>query len=159
MCIRDSRFPSLSPSTPEQDALSRLGKDIPNLAVATLIGGVPVADNVKTLEGGCHIAVGTPGRVKFLIDKGVLLPETARTLVLESADWLIAPVFLVSDVWCCVVWCGVCFFMGLVVLRWAFLVVGGVCFFMGLVVLRWAFLVVGGGHRCVWWWWWCFGVG
>ncbi|CAM9712022.1 unnamed protein product, partial [Laminaria digitata] len=76
------------------DALNRLGKGVPNLKVATLIGGVPVADNAKTLEGGCHIAVGTPGRVKFLIDKGVLLPETARTLVLESADWLIAPVFL-----------------------------------------------------------------
>lgn len=56
-----------------------------------------MAENAKTLEGGCHIAVGTPGRVKFLMEKGVLLLETARLLVLESADWLMAPVFLVGD--------------------------------------------------------------
>ncbi|CAN0212110.1 unnamed protein product, partial [Hapterophycus canaliculatus] len=67
---------------------------VPDLAVATLVGGVAVAENAKTLEGGCHIAVGTPGRVKFLMEKGVLLVETARLLVLESADWLMAPVFL-----------------------------------------------------------------
>lgn len=87
-CSRASRF--------AQDALTRLGKGIPSLQVCTLIGGVPVAENVKTLEKGCHIAVGTPGRVKFLMDKGVLTPGSARTLVLESADWLIAPVFLVG---------------------------------------------------------------
>ncbi|CAM9564778.1 unnamed protein product, partial [Scytosiphon promiscuus] len=77
------------------DTLRRLGKGcVPDLAVATLVGGVAVAENAKTLEGGCHIAVGTPGRVKFLMEKGVLLLETARLLVFESADWLMAPVFL-----------------------------------------------------------------
>lgn len=55
-----------------------------------------MADNAKTLGAGCHVAVGTPGRVKFLMDKGVLRAEPARQLVLESADWLLAPVFLVS---------------------------------------------------------------
>lgn len=54
-----------------------------------------MAENNKTLKGGCHVAVGTPGRVKFLIQKGTLLPESGKTLVLESADWLIAPVFMV----------------------------------------------------------------
>eukprot|EP00903_Cladosiphon_okamuranus_P006073 g5986.t1 len=77
------------------DALQRIGKGcVPNLAVATLTGGVAVAENAKTLEAGCHVAVGTPGRVKFLMDKGVLRAEPARQLVLESADWLLAPVFL-----------------------------------------------------------------
>lgn len=144
--------PSPSPPSPanpaflhqhEQDAIKRLGKDMPNLSVATLIGGVPVVENAKTLEGGCHIAVGTPGRVKFLIDKGLLLPETARTLVLESADWLIAPVFLVCVCFSCV---------GLIWLSWVglyFTPVGFVLFF-------------GGGGWLVGWlalWWCCFCFG
>lgn len=55
-----------------------------------------MAENAKTLKGGCHIAVGTPGRVRFLMNKGVLHADTAKLLVLESADWLVAPVFLVG---------------------------------------------------------------
>lgn len=56
-----------------------------------------MAENAQTLSAGCHVAIGTPGRVKFLIDKGVLVPDTGRLLVLESADWLMAPVFMVSE--------------------------------------------------------------
>lgn len=56
-----------------------------------------MAENAQKLAAGCHVAVGTPGRVKFLIDKGVLVPDTGRLLVLESADWLMAPVFMVSE--------------------------------------------------------------
>ena len=65
------------------------------LAVATLVGGVPVAENSRSLAGGCHVAVGTPGRVRFLMSKGLLRPWPAKTLVLDSADWLMAPIFQV----------------------------------------------------------------
>lgn len=81
-----------------QETLIRLGRDIPGLTVATLIGGVAVAENVKSLIGGCHVAVGTPGRVRFLMNKGLLRASTAETLVLDSADWLMAPVFQASGV-------------------------------------------------------------
>ncbi|CAM9905963.1 unnamed protein product, partial [Ectocarpus sp. 8 AP-2014] len=75
--------------------LTRLGKGIPSLSVATLIGGVPVSENHKALAGeGCNVVVGTPGRVKFLMKEGTLrVSAAARTLVLDSADWLMAPVF------------------------------------------------------------------
>ncbi|CAM9937740.1 unnamed protein product, partial [Sphacelaria rigidula] len=56
-------------------------------------GGVPVAEQARALAGGCHVAVGTPGRVRFWMKKGVLHPHSAKTLVLDSADWLMAPVF------------------------------------------------------------------
>lgn len=54
-----------------------------------------MAENVRLLKKGCHIAVGTPGRVRYLIAKGALPLSTVRTLVLESADFLMAPVFQV----------------------------------------------------------------
>lgn len=73
----------------------RLGRGIPGLTVATLIGGVAVAENAKALAHGCHVAVGTPGRVRFLMKKGLLRSNSAQTLVLDSADWLMAPVFQV----------------------------------------------------------------
>lgn len=61
-----------------------------------LIGGVSVSENAKALTGGCHVAVGTPGRIRFLMTKGLLRTSTAQTLVLDSADWLMAPVFQAS---------------------------------------------------------------
>lgn len=70
-----------------------------------------MAENAKTLKGGCHIAVGTPGRVRFLMNKGVLHADTARLLVLESADWLVAPVFLVGFLFCFVFFVPCLFFL------------------------------------------------
>lgn len=78
-----------------QDTITRLGQCIPAFEVACLVGGIPVAEHVRALGRGCHIAVGTPGRVRYLISKGALQPSTARTLILESADCLMAPVFQV----------------------------------------------------------------
>eukprot|EP00752_Nemacystus_decipiens_P007578 g6771.t1 len=75
------------------ETLARLGRNIPSLSVATLIGGVPVAENHKALADGCNVAVGTPGRVKFLMKEGSLKVSAAKTLVLDSADWLMATVF------------------------------------------------------------------
>lgn len=54
-----------------------------------------MVENSRALLGGCHVAVGTPGRVRFLMSKGLLRPWSARTLVLDSADWLMAPIFQV----------------------------------------------------------------
>lgn len=54
-----------------------------------------MAENVRTLKNGCHIAVGTPGRVRYLMGKGALQSATVRTLSLDSADFLMAPVFQV----------------------------------------------------------------
>lgn len=79
-----------------QETLACLGQNIPSLSVATLIGGVPVAENHKALAAGCNVVVGTPGRVKFLMKEGGLRVSASKTLVLDSADWLMAPVFQVG---------------------------------------------------------------
>lgn len=79
-----------------QETLERLGQNIPSLSVAKLIGGVPVSENHRALADGCNVAVGTPGRVKFLMKEGSLRVSSSKTLVLDSADWLMAPVFQVK---------------------------------------------------------------
>ena len=92
-----------------QETLARLGENIPSLSVATLIGGVPVKENHKALADGCNVAVGTPGRVKFLMKEGALKVSASKTLVLDSADWLMAPVFQVCVCVCVCVSCTIVF--------------------------------------------------
>lgn len=56
------------------------------------MGGVPVEEDKKNLRN-CHIAVGAPGRVRHMIDKGFLKAESIRLLVLDEADKLMETSF------------------------------------------------------------------
>lgn len=57
------------------------------LKVECFIGGMAIEADKKKCEG-CHIAVGAPGRVKHLIDKGLLKVSSIRLFVLDEADKL-----------------------------------------------------------------------
>ncbi|KAF9967530.1 DEAD (Asp-Glu-Ala-Asp) box polypeptide 20 [Mortierella alpina] len=57
-----------------------------------MIGGMPVQQDRKNLKQ-CSIVVGTPGRVRSLIDSGYLKPDLVRLLVLDEADKLMEDVF------------------------------------------------------------------
>ncbi|CAO3568375.1 unnamed protein product [Mortierella alpina] len=57
-----------------------------------MIGGMPVQQDRKNLKQ-CSIVVGTPGRVRSLIDTGYLKPDLVRLLVLDEADKLMEDVF------------------------------------------------------------------
>lgn len=46
-------------------------------------------DKVK----GCQVAVAAPGRLKHLLEKGLLNPRHVRLLVLDEADKLMEKVF------------------------------------------------------------------
>jgi ATP-dependent RNA helicase DDX20 len=59
------------------------------LAVATLIGGLPRAEDERVLRRTCHIVVGTPGRVLALLQRGALVARELRMLVLDEADRLL----------------------------------------------------------------------
>lgn len=59
----------------------------PGLFVECFIGGLPIG-NDKAKCKGCHIAVGTPGRVKELILGGSLSIERIKIFVLDEADKL-----------------------------------------------------------------------
>ncbi|ERL91602.1 hypothetical protein D910_08932, partial [Dendroctonus ponderosae] len=70
-----------------QDVIRSVGKYHKGLSVECFIGGLPIS-NDKAKCKGCHIAVGTPGRVKELILGGSLSIEFVKIFVLDEADKL-----------------------------------------------------------------------
>ncbi|KAF9949201.1 DEAD (Asp-Glu-Ala-Asp) box polypeptide 20 [Mortierella alpina] len=62
------------------------------IACHAMIGGMPVQQDRKNLRQ-CSIVVGTPGRVRSLIESGYLKPDLVRLLVLDEADKLMEDVF------------------------------------------------------------------
>lgn len=53
---------------------------------ALLIGGANIAKQIRQIERGPHIVIGTPGRVKDLINRQILRLSTINTFVLDEAD-------------------------------------------------------------------------
>lgn len=54
--------------------------------ITTIYGGAPIANQIKELKSGVDIVVGTPGRVKDLINRNVLELSSISHLVLDEAD-------------------------------------------------------------------------
>ena len=54
--------------------------------VLACVGGTQVRDNVAALRRGVQLVVGTPGRVKDLIEKRILDASCVRAIVLDEAD-------------------------------------------------------------------------
>ncbi len=66
--------------------LRQLARAWPNVKILTLCGGMPMRPQTASLEHGCHIAVGTPGRVRQHLENGNLELERLTTLVFDEAD-------------------------------------------------------------------------
>jgi translation initiation factor 4A len=62
-------------------------------AVQTYFGGTQVRDDLRTLQAGVVVAVGTPGRVADLVRRGALRAENLRVLVLDEADEMLSQGF------------------------------------------------------------------
>jgi translation initiation factor 4A len=54
------------------------------------IGGTSVRDDMKRLDQGQHIVVGTPGRVFDMISRKVLRPADIKQFVLDEADEMLS---------------------------------------------------------------------
>lgn len=66
--------------------IRRFGKQKTGLQVLAVIGGMAHAPQLRALEQGVHIIVGTPGRVlEFLSNRRIPLDDL-KTLVLDEAD-------------------------------------------------------------------------
>ena len=50
------------------------------------VGGAPIGKQMRELELGVHIVIGTPGRVKDLIARGKIATNLFGTIVLDEAD-------------------------------------------------------------------------
>ncbi|MGM0651114.1 MAG: DEAD/DEAH box helicase, partial [Bacteroidota bacterium] len=65
--------------------IEHLSHDLPVSTVA-VYGGEPIFKQLSALKRGCHIVVGTPGRVNDLINRNKLDLSNIRFLVLDEAD-------------------------------------------------------------------------
>jgi translation initiation factor 4A len=59
------------------------------------IGGTDPKEDRRVLkEGGVHVVVGTPGRIKDLIEKKVLKTDFLKVVVLDEADEMLGRGFI-----------------------------------------------------------------
>lgn len=49
-------------------------------------GGAPISGQERTLRRGVDVAVGTPGRIMDLMERGALDLQEVRYMVLDEAD-------------------------------------------------------------------------
>lgn len=61
-----------------------------NLNCHAFIGGTNVNDDTAILNNGCHVVVGTPGRINHLIESRRLNTETIKMFVLDEADEMLS---------------------------------------------------------------------
>ena len=65
----------------------------PPLVARVCVGGLPVAADRTALGQGVHVVVGTPGRVRQLLEEGSLRPDGVRIFVIDEADALMGGTF------------------------------------------------------------------
>ncbi|OEE62950.1 ATP-dependent RNA helicase [Enterovibrio norvegicus FF-33] len=76
-----------------------LGKNIAGLKVLEIYGGASIVDQMRALRSGAHIVVGTPGRVKDLINRERLQLDEVKTFVLDEADEMLKMGFVDDVTW------------------------------------------------------------
>ncbi len=54
--------------------------------ITTVYGGAPISQQMRDLEKGTHVVVGTPGRVIDLIERKKLILDEVKYVVLDEAD-------------------------------------------------------------------------
>ncbi|HEY8564953.1 MAG TPA: DEAD/DEAH box helicase [Beijerinckiaceae bacterium] len=54
--------------------------------IASCVGGMDVRREARALADGCHIVVGTPGRLRDHLERGRLDPTRLRAVILDEAD-------------------------------------------------------------------------
>ena len=66
--------------------LKAFAKKLKGVKTVAVYGGSEIRTQIKALESGCQVVVGTPGRMLDLIRRRKLRVENIQTLVLDEAD-------------------------------------------------------------------------
>lgn len=66
--------------------MSSFSKHMPGFKTVAVYGGADISKQIKSLNSGCQVVVGTPGRVLDLIRRKVLKLSRIRWVVLDEAD-------------------------------------------------------------------------
>lgn len=91
LLIAPTREIALQASDTVRDIASSCG-----VSVLACIGGLPTSEDERLLRKGCHVVVGTPGRLLSLIERGSLTLESLKMIVLDEADRLMEDLFFDS---------------------------------------------------------------
>lgn len=81
--------PTRELATQIQKVVISLG-DFMNTQCHACIGGTNVRDDMRKLEMGTHVVVGTPGRVYDMINRKVLRTDAIKLFVLDEADEMLS---------------------------------------------------------------------
>ena len=71
--------------------------DFMNVECHACIGGTSVRDDMKALQDGPQVVVGTPGRVQDMIQRRVLKTDSMKMFVLDEADEMLSVGVLVPQ--------------------------------------------------------------
>lgn len=64
--------------------------DFMNIKVHACVGGTGVREDMRILQAGVHVVVGTPGRVFDMISRNILRLNSMQTFVLDEADEMLS---------------------------------------------------------------------
>jgi translation initiation factor 4A len=67
--------------------------DFMNIECHACIGGTNVREDMKALQDGPQVVVGTPGRVQDMIQRRVLKTDNMKMFVLDEADEMLSVCF------------------------------------------------------------------
>ncbi len=81
------------------EAFQRYATHIPGFHVLPIYGGQDYRPQLKALQRGVHVVVGTPGRVMDHMRKGSLKLDQLKTLVLDEADEMLRMGFIDDVEW------------------------------------------------------------
>jgi ATP-dependent RNA helicase DeaD len=81
------------------EAFQRYATHLPGFHVLPIYGGQDYRPQLKALQRGCHVVVGTPGRVMDHMRKGSLKLAKLKTLVLDEADEMLRMGFIDDVEW------------------------------------------------------------
>lgn len=64
--------------------------DFMNIKIHACVGGTAVREDIRTLQDGVHVVVGTPGRVYDMIQRRALRLDAVRMFALDEADEMLS---------------------------------------------------------------------
>ncbi|MGA7615301.1 MAG: DEAD/DEAH box helicase, partial [Thermoanaerobaculia bacterium] len=76
------------------EAVHSYAHGMPEVSVVPVYGGAPIVHQLKRLQRGVQIVVGTPGRLIDHLDRGSLKLDSIRLLVLDEADEMLKMGFI-----------------------------------------------------------------
>jgi ATP-dependent RNA helicase DDX20 len=79
-----------------RDVTCDIGAEMPGLSCHAFIGGIPIHQDKAKIQAGCQIAVGTPGRIHWLVDKKVMPMLALQLFIMDEVDKLLDESFSVE---------------------------------------------------------------